>query len=122
MQTFHGAILCFASRRCPLRRKRLDLRSWCVKDKEMRSHLRRLASRMATKTTGAVTLVIYGWSESQPGTLAWVFPSVRAALRAVRAMRNAIRWMIVKGREVFEGEVDIDALRRSGRILMEGAS
>jgi hypothetical protein len=77
---------------------------------------------MATKTTGAVTLVIYGWSESQPGTLAWVFPSVRAALRAVRAMRNAIRWMIVKGREVFEGEVDLDALRRSGRILMEVAS
>jgi hypothetical protein len=30
--------------------------------------------------------------------------------------------MIVKGREVFEGEVDIDALRRSGRILMEVAS
>ena len=46
----------------------------------------------------------------------------RAALRAVRAMRNAIRWMIVKGREVFEGEVDLDALRRSGRILMEVAS
>jgi hypothetical protein len=88
----------------------------------MRSHLRRLASRMATKTTGAVTLVIYGWSESQPGTLAWVFPSVRAALRAVRAMRNALRWMIVKGREVFEGDVDIDALRRSGRILMEVTS
>ena len=122
MQTFHAAILCSASRRCPLRRKRLDLRSGCVKDKEMRSHLGRLASRMATKTTGAVTLVIYGWCESQPGTLAWVFPSVRAALRAVRAMRNAIRWMIVKGREVFEGEVDLDALRRSGRILMEVAS
>jgi hypothetical protein len=77
---------------------------------------------MTTKTTGAVTLVIYGWSESQPGTLAWVFPSVRAALRAVRAMRNALRWVILKGREVFDGEVDIDALRQSGRILLEGSA
>jgi hypothetical protein len=86
----------------------------------MRSHLRRLASRVTEKTTGAVTLVIYGWSESQPGTLAWVFPSLRSALRAVRAMRNALQWVILKGRQVFEGEVDIDALRQSGRILLEG--
>jgi hypothetical protein len=79
---------------------------------------------MSKKTTGAVTLVIYGWSESQPGTLAWVFPSVRAALRAVRAMRNALRWMILRGQQVFEGEVDIDvdALRQSGQLLMEGAA
>ena len=76
---------------------------------------------MTKKTTGHVTLVIYGWSESQPGTLAWVFPSLRAALNAVRAMRNALRWMILKGREAFDGEVDIEALRQSGRILMEGA-
>jgi hypothetical protein len=88
----------------------------------MRTHLRRLASRMTKKTTGAVTLVIYGWSESQPGTLAWVFPSLRAALNAVRAMRNALRWMILKGKQAFEGEVDLDALRQSGRILMEGAT
>ncbi len=88
----------------------------------MRTHLRRLASRMTKKTPGAVTLVIYGWAESQPGTLAWVFPSVRAALRAVRAMRNALRWVILKGREAFEGEVDIDALRQSGRILLEGSA
>jgi hypothetical protein len=79
---------------------------------------------MTKKTTGAVTLVIYGWSESQPGTLAWVFPSLRAALNAVRAMRNALRWMILKGKQAFDGdgEVDIDALRQSGRILMEGAA
>jgi hypothetical protein len=88
----------------------------------MRTHLRRLASRMTKKTTGAVTLVIYGWSESQPGTLAWVFPSLRAALNAVRAMRNALRWMILKGKQAFEGDVDLDALRQSGRILMEGAT
>jgi hypothetical protein len=77
---------------------------------------------MTKKTTGAVTLVIYGWSESQPGTLAWVFPSLRAALNAVRAMRNALRWMILKGKQAIEGEVDIEALRQSGRILMEGAA
>jgi hypothetical protein len=77
---------------------------------------------MTKKTTGAVTLVIYGWSESQPGTLAWVFPSLRAALNAVRAMRNALRWMILKGKQAFEGDVDIDALRQSGRILVEGAA
>jgi len=77
---------------------------------------------MTKNTSGAVTLVIYGWAESQPGTLAWVFPSVRAALRAVRAMRNALRWVILKGREAFEGDVDIDALRQSGRILLEGSS
>jgi hypothetical protein len=88
----------------------------------MRTHLRRLASRMTKKTTGAVTLVIYGWSESQPGTLAWVFPSLRAALNAVRAMRNALRWMILKGKQAFDGDVDIDALRQSGRILVEGAA
>jgi hypothetical protein len=87
----------------------------------MRSHLRRLASHV-TEKTGAVTLVIYGWSESQPGTLAWVFPSLRSALRAVRAMRNALRWVILKGRQVFEGEVDINALRQSGRVLLEGAA
>lgn len=79
---------------------------------------------MTKKTTGAVTLVIYGWLESEPGTLAWVFPSVRAALNAVRAMRNALRWVILKGRQPFEGDVDIDidALRRSGHVLLEGAS
>ena len=33
-----------------------------------------------------VTLVIYGWYDSQPGTLAWVFPELRAALaRRTRA-------------------------------------
>jgi hypothetical protein len=66
-----------------------------------------------------VTLVIYGWHDSQPGTLAWVFPSLRAALRAVHAMRNAIGWVVVKGRRAFDGDVDIAALRRAGRVLVE---
>jgi hypothetical protein len=78
---------------------------------------------MATKLRPeAVTLVIYGWHESEPGTLAWVFPSVGAALRAVRAMRNAMRWVIVSGRRAFDREVDIDALRRTSVVIVEGAS
>jgi hypothetical protein len=70
----------------------------------------------------AVTLVIYGWHDSEPGTLAWVFPSVGAALRGVRAMRNAVRWVIVSGRRAFDREVDIDALRRTSVVIAEGAS
>jgi hypothetical protein len=68
----------------------------------------------------AVTLVIYGWHESEPGTLAWVFPSISAALRAVRAMRNAMRWLIVSGRRAQDREVDVDALRRTSIVLVEG--
>jgi hypothetical protein len=71
---------------------------------------------MKSRRSG-VTLVIYGWYDSQPGTLAWVFPSLRAALHAVRAMRNAIRWLIVEGKNALE--VDVDALRRAGRVLVE---
>jgi hypothetical protein len=67
----------------------------------------------------AVTLVIYGWHDSQPGTLSWVFPSLRAALKAVHAMRNAIGWLIVRGKRVFDGDVDVDALRRAGHVLVE---
>jgi hypothetical protein len=84
----------------------------------MRSSFQRLRSRMKSRRRG-VTLVIYGWYDSQPGTLAWVFPSLRAALSAVRAMRNAIRWLIVEGKSALEGEVDIEALRRAGRVLVE---
>jgi hypothetical protein len=67
----------------------------------------------------AVTLVVYGWSEIEPGTMAWVFPSLRAALRAVHAMRNAIAWLVVEGRRVFEGDVDVDAIRRNGGVLVD---
>jgi hypothetical protein len=75
---------------------------------------------MKTRRSG-VTLVIYGWYDSQPGTLAWAFPSLRAALSAVRAMRNAIRWLIVEGKSALDGEVDVDALRRAGRVLVDHA-
>jgi hypothetical protein len=74
---------------------------------------------MRLTRTAAVTLVVYGWRESEPGTLAWVFPSVRAALRAVRAMRNAIAWLVVEGTRALDGDVDVDALRRAGAVLIE---
>ena len=79
-------------------------------------------ARMGAAMTDAVTLIVYGWSESEPGTLSWVFPSVQAALRAVRTMRNAARWLIVHGRRGFEGKVDVDALRRAGGVLVERAA
>jgi hypothetical protein len=90
----------------------------------MRARLKQLTSRMTrAPKVEAVTLVIYGWHDSEPGTLAWVFPSVRSALRAVRAMRNAVRWLIVRGRRAFDpaspDTVDIDGLRRAGLIIAE---
>jgi hypothetical protein len=75
--------------------------------------MRRLAQR--------VTLVVYAWQENQPGTLAWVFPSLRAALRAVRALRNAAAWLIVAGER--DGEaVEVAELRRSAVVLAEVGS
>jgi hypothetical protein len=68
-----------------------------------------------------VTLIVYGWEENQPGTLAWVFPSIDAAKRAVRALKNAARWLIVAGgvNAVFDHAVDIDEVRRSALVLLE---
>ena len=85
----------------------------------MPSRLQRFASAAARRSRGTVTLVIYDWRESQPGTLWWVFPSLGAALRAARAMRNALRWVIVRGRRAVDGEVDIGALRRAGGVVIE---
>lgn len=90
----------------------------------MHSGSSRLTSAMARARASpgcAVTLVIYGWHDSQPGTLAWVFPSLSAALRAVRAMRNAVEWVIVEGKRFFDAEVDVAAIRRAGGVLMECA-
>lgn len=74
---------------------------------------------MAKNPKKPVTLIVYGWRENAPGTLAWVFPSKRAAIRAVRALRNAIGWLIVKGQRA--GDVldlfDVEELRRSGLVL-----
>jgi hypothetical protein len=88
----------------------------------MRATLRQLRHRMRKAKPDAVTLIIYGWRESQPGTLAWVFPSLRSALRGVRAMRNAIAWCVVKGRRTYEEDFDVDALRRGGAVLIESGA
>jgi hypothetical protein len=64
-----------------------------------------------------VTLIVYGWHESQPGTLAWVFPSLKAAVRAVRALRNAVKWLIVAGKR--DDATNVDEIRRRGLVLLE---
>jgi hypothetical protein len=75
-----------------------------------------------------VTLVVYGWHSVEPGTLAWVFPSLRAALKAVVAMRNAVRWAIVTGKNVVATTANapahwletLEELRARGAVLIEG--
>ena len=69
-----------------------------------------------------VTLIVYGWSENAPGTLSWVFPSYSAAVTAVRALRNAVRWLIVAGKRASDREVDVDEVRRHALVLAENAA
>ena len=63
-----------------------------------------------------VTLVVYGWSSVEPGTLSWTFPSLRAALDAAHAMKNATQWAVVAGART---NVDVDDARTAGDVLME---
>jgi hypothetical protein len=63
---------------------------------------------------GHVTLVVYGWTNAQPGVLSWVFPSYRAALRGARALRNAEKWAVVAG-----AESDLELARLRGEVLLE---
>lgn len=65
-----------------------------------------------------VTLVVYGWHNVEPGTLSWVFPSLTAALNAARAMRNAVKWVVVRGKEM----ADLAGARESGAVLAESAA
>jgi hypothetical protein len=65
-----------------------------------------------------VTLIVYGWKVVEPGTLAWNFPSVAAALRAVQVMTNAVKWAIVRG-SLKETAPDIAEARSSGQVLIE---
>lgn len=62
-----------------------------------------------------VTLFVYGWENVEPGPLSWAFPSLRAALDAVKTMRNAIEWSIVSGHQW----PSIDVARESGAVLIE---
>jgi hypothetical protein len=71
-----------------------------------------------------VTLIVYGWQGNEPGTLSWVFPSLTAAMSAVRAMKNAVKWLIIASTETVlardeEEEVDVEEVRRSSVVLFE---
>lgn len=65
----------------------------------------------------AVTLVVHAWSDVEPGTLAWSFPSVAAALRAAAALRNAAGWTVLEGRI----EAAIARSPTSARVLASSA-
>jgi hypothetical protein len=76
------------------------------------------ADEMAAAAAAAaanVTLFVYGWDNVEPGPLSWVFPSLRAALEAVRTMRNAVEWSICSGADW----TDINAARAKGAVLVE---
>lgn len=73
------------------------------------------AAAAATAAAEGVTLFVYGWESVEPGPLSWAFPSLRAALDAVKTMRNAVEWCIVAGSEW----VSVDAARAKGAVLIE---
>ena len=63
----------------------------------------------------SVTLFVTGWHNVEPGPLSWPFPSMRAALDAVRKMKNAIEWSIALGTDY----TTIEEARASGLIVIE---
>ncbi len=73
------------------------------------------AEPMDTAAVEAVTLFVVGWHNVEPGPLSWAFPSLRAALSAVRTMKNAAQWCIVRGAE----HSSIEAARAHGAVLVE---
>ena len=73
----------------------------------------------------SVILVVYGWKSVQPGTLAWVFPSVAAATHAAHTMTNAANWAIVAGSAAYasvDAARDLVKMRASGGVLLEQLS
>jgi hypothetical protein len=83
----------------------------------MRAQRKEKPAAAAKALTLPVTLIVYGWKENKPGTLAWVFPSFSAARVAVKALRNAARWLIVAGRR--DDDTDVERVRRDALVLME---
>src|SRR5437764_558359 len=63
----------------------------------------------------SVTLFVFGWHNVEPGPLSWAFPSLLAALSAVRTMKNAAQWSIVRGAE----HTTIESARANGAVLVE---
>jgi hypothetical protein len=70
---------------------------------------------LTARTAREVTLFVHGWHSVEPGLLSWKFPSLRAALDAVRRMKNAIGWCVVSGTDWS----DLDAARAGGAVLVE---
>jgi hypothetical protein len=66
-----------------------------------------------------VTLVVYEWHNVQPGVLAWVFPSLTAAVAAARTMTNAVKWAILRGQRTVKATLDVEAERARGVVLLE---
>jgi hypothetical protein len=70
-----------------------------------------------------VQLVVYGWANAQPGTLSWRFPSMRAAVRAAKTLRNASRWAVVADgageSKPMQSERDVERARAAGTVLIE---
>lgn len=77
-----------------------------------------VAALVDAEAIEAVTLIVYGWENVQPGTLSWTFPSLRSALDAVRAMRNAVRWAVLLGEHSSPTD-DVETAREQGRVLVE---
>lgn len=69
----------------------------------------------AARAIREVTLFVHGWHNAEPGLLSWTFPSLRAALDAVKRIKNAIAWCVVSG----TGWSDLDSARASGAVLVE---
>ena len=65
-----------------------------------------------------MTLFVTGWHNVEPGPLSWPFPSMRAALDAVRKMKNAVEWSIALGRD-YES---LDDARARGMVVIEQRS
>ncbi|HQY60529.1 MAG: hypothetical protein IPF92_29235 [Myxococcales bacterium] len=65
---------------------------------------------VAAATVSSVTLCVFGWHNVQPGVLSWVFASLEAALHAVRAMRNAVEWVVVEGSQAIVDLARLDGV------------
>jgi len=68
-----------------------------------------------------VVLVVYGWKSVEPGTLAWVFPSVAAATHAAHAMTNAVRWAVIRASAALttKDAPDLASARAHGDVLVD---
>lgn len=65
---------------------------------------------------GEVTLIVYAWHNVQPGAMSWVFPNARQAIAAAKAMRNAVAWAILRGKQPATA---LENARATGDVLLE---